>query len=45
MAVGNVAGAMRGSGTALKRGSGFVRVVLVVVVVAMVTRMAFDQLA
>ncbi|WP_371578789.1 TSUP family transporter [Streptomyces sp. NBC_01314] len=45
MAVGNIAGAVLGSRTALKRGSGFVRVVLVVVVVGMVTKMAFDQFA
>ncbi|MEI5524705.1 TSUP family transporter [Streptomyces brasiliscabiei] len=45
MAVGNVIGAVLGSRTALKRGSGFVRAVLVVVVVGMVTKLAFDQFA
>ncbi|WP_216587242.1 TSUP family transporter [Streptomyces brasiliscabiei] len=45
MAVGNVIGVVLGSRTALKRGSGFVRAVLVVVVVGMVTKPAFDQFA
>ena len=40
MAVCNVVGARFGAGTALKRGAGFVRVVLVVVVVALVARLA-----
>ena len=40
MAVCNIAGARLGAGTALKRGAGFVRVVLVVVVLALVTRLA-----
>jgi uncharacterized protein len=40
MAVGNVIGAQLGARTALKRGAGFVRVVLVVVVAGMVTRLA-----
>ncbi|MGW6585091.1 sulfite exporter TauE/SafE family protein [Streptomyces globisporus] len=45
MAVGNIAGAMIGSRTAMKRGSGFVRIVLVLVVTGMVAKMAFDQFA
>ncbi|GAB2606992.1 UPF0721 transmembrane protein [Paractinoplanes abujensis] len=40
MAVCNIVGARFGAGTALKRGAGFVRGVLVVVVVAMVARLA-----
>ncbi|WP_079194165.1 TSUP family transporter [Streptomyces sp. CB02923] len=45
MAVGNVTGAMIGSRMAMKKGSGFVRTVLVLVVTGMVTKMAFDQFA
>ncbi len=45
MAVGNITGAMIGSRTAMKRGSGFVRIVLVLVVTGMVAKMAFDQFA
>ncbi|MGQ4732197.1 MULTISPECIES: sulfite exporter TauE/SafE family protein [Streptomyces] len=45
MAVGNIAGAMIGSRTAMKRGSGFVRIVLVLVVTGMVAKMGFDQFA
>lgn len=45
MAVGNITGALLGSRTALKRGSGFVRVVLVLVVTAMVIKLGFDQFA
>jgi uncharacterized membrane protein YfcA len=43
MAVCNVAGSMLGSRMALRRGSGFVRVVLLVVVVAMAVRLGFQQ--
>ncbi|MFJ6697641.1 sulfite exporter TauE/SafE family protein [Streptomyces sp. NPDC091272] len=43
MAVFNLAGGMFGARTALKKGSGFVRVVLLVVVFAMVAKLAFDQ--
>lgn len=43
LAVCNIAGAVLGSRTALRRGSGFVRVVLLVVVVAMVIRLGFQQ--
>ncbi|GAA0501760.1 UPF0721 transmembrane protein [Paractinoplanes deccanensis] len=42
MAVCNIAGARFGARTALKRGAGFVRAALVVVVVGMVIRLAFD---
>ncbi|WP_330289929.1 sulfite exporter TauE/SafE family protein [Streptomyces sp. NBC_00576] len=45
MAVGNITGAMIGSRTAMKKGSGFVRIVLVLVVTAMVIKMGFDQFA
>jgi uncharacterized membrane protein YfcA len=44
MAVCNIIGARFGARTALKRGAGFVRVVLVVVVVAMVARLASQYL-
>ncbi|WMX43705.1 TSUP family transporter [Streptomyces roseicoloratus] len=43
MAVCNIAGATLGARTALKRGSGFVRVVLLVVVSVLVLKLAFDQ--
>lgn len=43
MAVFNLAGAMAGARTALKRGSGFVRVVLLVVVFSLVAKMGYDQ--
>ncbi|MGW0928644.1 sulfite exporter TauE/SafE family protein [Streptomyces sp. NPDC002644] len=43
MAVFNLIGGTLGARTALKRGSGFVRVVLLTVVFALVTKMAYDQ--
>ncbi|MEU7428117.1 TSUP family transporter [Streptomyces sp. NPDC040750] len=43
MAVGNITGAALGARTALRRGSGFVRVVLLVAVSGMVVKLAFDQ--
>ncbi|MEV8034927.1 TSUP family transporter [Streptomyces sp. NPDC086182] len=43
MALCNIAGATLGARTALKRGSGFVRIVLLVVVTGMVVKLAFDQ--
>ncbi|WKX70214.1 TSUP family transporter [Streptomyces sp. XD-27] len=43
MAVFNFAGGMAGARMALKRGSGFVRAVLVVVVVSLVCKLAYDQ--
>ncbi|MEU1260927.1 TSUP family transporter [Streptomyces cellulosae] len=43
MAVFNLAGGMLGARTALKRGSGFVRVVLLTVVFALVANMAYEQ--
>jgi uncharacterized membrane protein YfcA len=43
MAVFNLAGGMIGARTALKRGAGFVRVVLLTVVCALVVKMAYDQ--
>ncbi|MFC4149726.1 sulfite exporter TauE/SafE family protein, partial [Micromonospora mangrovi] len=43
MAVCNVAGAALGARMALRRGSGFVRVVLLVVVVALVAKLGHDQ--
>ncbi|HYN95291.1 MAG TPA: TSUP family transporter [Pilimelia sp.] len=42
MAVCNVAGAVVGARMALRRGSGFVRVVLLVVVLALVARLSYD---
>ncbi|WP_433547790.1 sulfite exporter TauE/SafE family protein [Streptomyces sp. CA-294286] len=39
----NLAGAMCGARTALKKGSGFVRVVLLVVVFTLVAKLAYDQ--
>ncbi|MEZ3179647.1 TSUP family transporter [Streptomyces pimonensis] len=45
MAVGNITGAMIGSRTAMKKGSGFVRIVLVLVVTGMVVKMGIDQFA
>ncbi|NJQ13971.1 sulfite exporter TauE/SafE family protein [Streptomyces bohaiensis] len=43
MAVFNIAGSWAGAQMALRRGSGFVRVVLLVVVAALVSRLAYDQ--
>jgi hypothetical protein len=43
MAVCNVAGAQLGARMALKRGTGFVRIVLLCVVVALVARLAWQQ--
>ncbi|MFJ8691655.1 TSUP family transporter [Streptomyces roseolilacinus] len=43
MAVCNIAGARIGAKTALRRGSGFVRTVLLVVVACMVVKLGFDQ--
>lgn len=43
MAVGNIAGAVVGSRMALSRGAEFVRVVLLVVVIAMVLRLGWQQ--
>ncbi|WP_030793977.1 sulfite exporter TauE/SafE family protein [Streptomyces sp. NRRL S-920] len=43
MAVFNLTGGMFGARTALKRGSGFVRVVLLVTVFGLVTKMAYEQ--
>lgn len=43
MAVFNLAGGMLGAHTALKKGSGFVRVVLLTVVFALVAKMAWEQ--
>ncbi|RMI40014.1 sulfite exporter TauE/SafE family protein [Streptomyces triticirhizae] len=43
MALFNMAGGWTGARMALRRGSGFVRIVLLVVVVALVGRLAYDQ--
>lgn len=43
MAVFNIAGSWVGAHMALRRGSGFVRVVLLAVVAALVSRLAYDQ--
>ncbi|QPP05841.1 TSUP family transporter [Streptomyces bathyalis] len=43
MAVCNIAGASLGARTALRRGSGFVRTVLLVTVTGMVVKLCFDQ--
>ena len=43
MAVCNIGGAMIGARMALSRGSGFVRVVLLVVVLALIAKLGFDQ--
>ncbi|MFC8045983.1 TSUP family transporter [Nocardia sp. NPDC057353] len=43
MAVANVAGAVAGSRAALARGAGFVRIVLLVVVIGMVLRLGWQQ--
>ncbi|OON80893.1 sulfite exporter TauE/SafE family protein [Streptomyces tsukubensis] len=43
MAACSLAGGLAGARTALKRGSGFVRAVLVVVVVSLVAKLAYDQ--
>ncbi|MGN9811726.1 sulfite exporter TauE/SafE family protein [Micromonospora sp. BQ11] len=45
MAVCNIAGAVLGARMALRRGSGFVRVVLLVVVSALVAKLGYDQWA
>ncbi|MFD9950697.1 TSUP family transporter [Nonomuraea sp. NPDC059023] len=45
MAVCNIAGARLGARMALKRGASFVRIVLLIVVAAMVTRLAWQQFA
>lgn len=45
MAAANIAGSWLGAHTAIRRGSGFVRAVLLVVVAALVTRLAYDVLA
>lgn len=42
MAIGNIVGARLGARTALRRGAGFVRAVLVVAVVGMVVRLSFQ---
>ncbi|MEV7000762.1 hypothetical protein AB0N62_24175 [Streptomyces sp. NPDC093982] len=43
MAVFNLAGGTLGARTALKQGSGFVRVVLLTVVFALVAKLAYEQ--
>ena len=43
MAAANVAGATLGARTAVRRGAGFVRIVLLVVVSALVLRLSYDQ--
>jgi uncharacterized membrane protein YfcA len=43
LAVGNIAGAVLGARMALRRGAGFVRVVLLAVVLAMVAKLGYDQ--
>ncbi|MFI7606444.1 sulfite exporter TauE/SafE family protein [Micromonospora sp. NPDC049366] len=43
MAVCNIAGAVLGARMALRRGAGFVRVVLLVVVVALIAKLGYDQ--
>jgi uncharacterized membrane protein YfcA len=43
MAVFNLAGGTLGAHTALKKGSGFVRVVLLTVVFALVANLAYEQ--
>lgn len=43
MAVCNIIGAQIGARMALKRGSGFVRIVLLVVVLALIARLSYDQ--
>jgi hypothetical protein len=42
LAVGNVAGALLGAHAAVRRGAGFVRAVLLVVVLALIGKLAFD---
>jgi uncharacterized membrane protein YfcA len=42
MAAGNIAGAVLGARMALARGAGFVRIVLLVVVLALITKLGFD---
>ncbi|HAN70544.1 MAG TPA: hypothetical protein DCQ36_03010, partial [Actinobacteria bacterium] len=44
MAVGNILGGVIGARTAMRRGSGFVRVVFLVVVGALILRLAWDLL-
>jgi len=44
MGAGNMAGARLGARTALRRGSGFVRVVLLVVVLILLAKLGYDQL-
>jgi uncharacterized membrane protein YfcA len=43
MGVCNIVGARIGARLALRRGAGFVRVVLLIVVAAMVAKMGYDQ--
>lgn len=43
LAIGNVAGALLGARMAVRRGSGFIRAVLLVVVIALVARLGYDQ--
>lgn len=43
MAAFNLAGGMLGARTALKKGSGFVRIVLLTVVFALVANLAYEQ--
>ena len=45
VAVGNVAGGIFGARTALKKGSGFVRVVFVIVVSAMIIKLGYDVIS
>lgn len=45
VAVGNVAGGIVGARTALKKGSGFVRVVFVIVVSAMIIKLGYDVIS
>ena len=45
LAIANVIGAQVGARMAINRGSGFVRIVLLVVVVAMVGKLAYDMIA
>jgi uncharacterized membrane protein YfcA len=44
MTAGNIAGAVADSRMALSRGAGFVRVVLLVMVIAMVIRLGWQQI-
>ncbi|HEX6967852.1 MAG TPA: TSUP family transporter [Micromonosporaceae bacterium] len=45
LAVGNIAGALLGARTAIRRGAGFVRLVLLAVVLAMAAKLGYDQWA